>query len=58
MIENGARLGWLLDAATRTVFIYRQDGTIDKRENAAQLQGESPVESFTLDLTRVWEADF
>lgn len=57
-IENGARLGWLLDAATRTVFIYRQDGTIDKRESPAQLQGESVVESFTLDLNRVWETDF
>lgn len=30
--NNGVRLGWLIDANTETVFIYRADGTVSKVE--------------------------
>ncbi|MCJ8282176.1 MAG: Uma2 family endonuclease [Rivularia sp. ALOHA_DT_140] len=53
-IDNGSRLGWLIDPQNRKVEIYRPDKTIEVLENPAKLSGEDVLPGFVLNLRRVW----
>ncbi|MDQ3181501.1 MAG: Uma2 family endonuclease [Acidobacteriota bacterium] len=53
-IENGARLGWLIDPKNRRVHIYRANGEVEILENPEKLSGEDILENFALDLNEVW----
>ena len=53
-IENGAALGWLLDADRRTVYIYRPGQEPDRLADIDHVAGEAPVEGFRLDLGDIW----
>jgi Uma2 family endonuclease len=57
-IENGARLGWLLDPETRRAYGYRPGGEIERLEGASSLSGESVLSGFVLDLKPIWEPGF
>ena len=54
-IENGAQLGWLIDPEKREVEIYRANGEVESLKDPQTLQGEGPVQGFTLDLLPVWD---
>ncbi len=50
-IENGVKLGWLIDPKTQTTFIYRADGTISKVTGFDKvLSGEDVLQGFEFDL--------
>lgn len=53
-MENGARLGWLINPKNRTVAIYREGLETEVLENPSQLSGEDVLPGFVLDLRRVW----
>jgi len=53
-IENGARLGWLIDPKERRVHIYRGDKTTQVLENPKTVSGENVLVGFELDLTEIW----
>ncbi len=53
-INNGARLGWLLDPQHRTVEIYRAGLVVEVLTNPAELSGEEVLPGFVLNLRRVW----
>ncbi|MGB3636013.1 MAG: Uma2 family endonuclease [Rivularia sp. (in: cyanobacteria)] len=53
-IENGARLGWLLDPQNRQVEIYQPEIEVKVLENPAELFGEEVIQCFMLNLRRVW----
>ncbi len=53
-IENGARLGWLIDPKNKRVHIYRANGEIEVLENPDKVSGENILENFELDLTEIW----
>lgn len=53
-MNNGARLGWLIDRKNRKVEIYRQNQEVQVLENPATLSGEDVLPGFVLDLTEVW----
>jgi hypothetical protein len=53
-INNGARLGWLIDPQNRRVEIYRPKKEIEVLENATQLSGEDVLPGFILNLSQVW----
>lgn len=53
-IENGARLGWLIDRKNKRVHIYRANGEIEILENPGKVSGENVLMDFELDLTKVW----
>jgi Uma2 family endonuclease len=53
-INNGARLGWLIDPQNRQVEIYRPRREIEVLENATQLSGEDVLPRFILNLSQVW----
>jgi len=52
-INNGARLGWLIDAKTRRVEIYRSDRTVELLENPLTLLGEDVLPGFVLDMAQI-----
>ena len=53
-ISNGPQLGWLIDPQQRSVTIYRPNGGVETRMDAASIEGEGPVAGFVLELTSVW----
>jgi Uma2 family endonuclease len=52
-VENGLRLGWLLDPETQKVEVYRGDHTIEILDNPTQLSGEDILHDFVLNLTGI-----
>ena len=53
-IENGARLGWLIDPQHRRVEIYRPSKSVEVLENPSELSGEDVLPGFVLTLRRIW----
>ncbi|OCQ93353.1 hypothetical protein BCD67_03700 [Oscillatoriales cyanobacterium USR001] len=53
-IENGARLGWLIDRQNKKVEIYRESQAVEVLNHPATLSGEDVLPGFILDLTEVW----
>ncbi|MEC4814705.1 MAG: Uma2 family endonuclease [Scytonema sp. PMC 1069.18] len=53
-IDNGARLGWLIDPIQRRVEIYRPGLEVEVLENPMELSGEAVLPGFVLNLRRVW----
>lgn len=56
--DNGARLGWLLDAAERRVDVYRPGAEIEVRDAPAFVSADPELAGFTLDLAYIWEPGF
>ncbi|MEH1960732.1 MAG: Uma2 family endonuclease [Nostoc sp.] len=54
-IDNGARLGWLINPQQRRVEIYRLAKDVEVLENPAELSGEVVLPGFVLNLRRVWD---
>lgn len=54
-IDNGAKLGWLIDPQQRRVEIYRPGKDVEVLENPAELLGEAVLPGFVLNLRRVWD---
>ena len=52
----GARLGWLIDAYSEKVWIYRE-GQDEPEELAklAQLSGEDVLSGLVVDMARIWD---
>ena len=53
-IENGVRLGWLIDPYERRVHVYRTDESVEILENPQKVSGEAVLPGFELDLTEIW----
>lgn len=53
-VENGAKLGWLIDPNNRRVHIYRATGEIEILEMPDKVSGENILQNFELDLTEIW----
>jgi len=56
-IDNGASLGWLIDAEARRVEIYRPNQDVEILENPATLSGEDVLPGFVLSLQQIMELD-
>lgn len=52
-IENGAKLGWLIDPTKGKVWIYRQNKDVEILENPKRLSGENVLKDFQLDLSEI-----
>jgi Uma2 family endonuclease len=53
-MDNGARLGWLIDPKNRTVEVYRAGVEVEVLSNPVELSGEEVLSGFVLNLRRVW----
>ncbi|MGI8787212.1 MAG: Uma2 family endonuclease [Pyrinomonadaceae bacterium] len=54
-IENGASLGWLIDAATRKVHVYRPNTETEILINPEIVSGEPLLKGFALNLREIWD---
>ncbi|PNW52798.1 UNVERIFIED_CONTAM: hypothetical protein BEN50_10135 [Euhalothece sp. KZN 001] len=52
-LENGAKLGWLIDPQSSRVEIYQTGKETEILENPTQLSGEPVLPGFILNLTRI-----
>ncbi|MBE9095029.1 Uma2 family endonuclease [Tychonema sp. LEGE 07203] len=52
-IDNGARLGWLIDRQNRRVEIYRPGQSVEILQNPATVSGEDVLPGFVLDLAEI-----
>ena len=53
-MENGAQLGWLLDADNRTAYVYRPGCQPELLVEPPRLEGEGPVAGFVLEMESIW----
>lgn len=53
-IDNGARLGWLIDPETRTVEIYEPGEEVETLYNPERVAGDPVLPGFLLNMKRVW----
>lgn len=54
-VDNGSRLGWLINPQQRKVEVYRQGQEVEVLENPTELSGEEVLPGFVLHLDRVWD---
>lgn len=53
-LDNGLRLGWLIDPKNKKVEIYRASRQVELLDNPATLSGEDVLPGFVLDLTLIF----
>lgn len=56
-VENGARLGWLLDPEERKVHVYEPGEAPRVLENPDKLSGDPVMPGFVLELRAIWETN-
>ena len=54
-VENGAKLGWLIDPLERTVYIYREGAEVKRLADQHTVSGGTLLPGFTLDLKPLWD---
>ncbi|MBN3924717.1 Uma2 family endonuclease, partial [Nostoc sp. NMS4] len=53
-IDNGVRLGWLINRKSRQVEIYRQGQEVEVLESPVTLSGEDILQGFKISLEAIW----
>lgn len=53
-LENGARLGWLMEPRQRRVYVYHPNEPVRELENAERISADPVLPGFVLDLREVW----
>ena len=53
-LENGARLGWLIDPINRRVHVYRPGEPVQVLESPETVSGNPVLSGFELDLVEIW----
>ena len=54
-IDNGARLGWLVDPIEQRAHVYRPDASPEVLDRPGQIAGDPVLPGFALNLIGVWE---
>ncbi|HEY9601813.1 MAG TPA: Uma2 family endonuclease [Allocoleopsis sp.] len=53
-IDNGVRLGWLIDRKQRAVYIYRPGVPVQQLDNPETVSGDPELPGFVLRLSQIW----
>jgi Uma2 family endonuclease len=53
-MQNGARLGWLIDPKNRCAYVYRPGRTMERLENPSSLSGEEVLPGFQFKVSEIW----
>ena len=53
-LENGSRLGWLIDPTAQRVHVYRSGVDIEILDQPRTLSGAPELPGLVLDLSRIW----
>ena len=54
-LENGARLGWLIDPINKRVHVYRPGEAVKILDEPETVIGDPVLPGFVLDLKEFWE---
>jgi Uma2 family endonuclease len=54
-IENGARLGLLINPEARRIYVYRPGSPVEELNDVIEVAADPELPAFTLDLREVWE---
>lgn len=54
-VENGARLGWLIDPEERKVHVYKPNDRVEISDKPDIVSGDPILPGFVLDLKPIWE---
>ena len=57
-MENGARLGWMIDPSEKRVYIYRPNSEVEVLEKPESVSADPELKGFTLSLEDVWGQPF
>jgi len=57
-VENGARLGWLIDPEERKAHVYKPGEPVGILSTPDKLSGDPVLSGFILDLKPIWEPGF
>ncbi len=53
-LDNGMRLGWLVDPEHKQVYVYRPEAPVQRLENPESISGDPVLPGFVLELREVW----
>lgn len=53
-LDNGARLGWLIDPIKRRLHVYRPNVDVEILEKPSSVAGDPELPGFVMDLDEVW----
>ena len=53
-LDNGVKLGWLIEPSAKTVQIYRLNKQVEILNNPQSISGENVLPGFTLDLSEIF----
>lgn len=53
-LDNGLRLGWLIDPFARRVHVYRPGLDVEVLDDPDGIDGDPVLPGFSLDLSVVW----
>lgn len=53
-LANGTRLGWLIDADQRRIYVYRAGQTVEILDNLESIGGDDVLPGFVLHTAEVW----
>ncbi|MEJ7847382.1 MAG: Uma2 family endonuclease [Pyrinomonadaceae bacterium] len=53
-IENGASLGWLIDASKRKVYVYRPNVDVEILDDPKNISGGELLQGFILNVKDIW----
>lgn len=53
-LDNGSKLGWLINRKKKRVEIYRPDREVEVLNNPSTLSGEDILPGFVLKLAKIW----
>ena len=54
-LDNGCRLGWLINRKQKEVEIYRPNVNVEILQSPTSLSGEDVLPGFSLNLIKIWE---
>ena len=54
-LDNGVRLGWLIDPDTKLVYVYRQGQPVEILEEPDTVSGDPVLPGFVLELRELWQ---
>ena len=53
-LDNGARLGWLIDPPDKRAYVYRPGQPVEALDNPATLSGAPVLPGFVLHVRELW----
>jgi Uma2 family endonuclease len=57
-LDNGARLGWLIDPENRHIYIYRPNAPVQRLDDPATVPGDPELPGFALDAQAIFDPGF